>query len=422
MMFWIIAIGLSLVASGFMVLPLLRTARHAAADRDSAVVQIFRDRLLELEEIRSEGSLSESEFDLLKLELEDSLLAETAPSPVTSLTDASDNHRVGRTWTLALAGLVPVLSLLLYSDAGMSLGAITDHQLAKSLKETDPADTTRMRQNVDDLRQQMERQPDNHQGWYLLANYLVSASQPEQGAQAYAHLVSAYPGDVGIAARYAETLFMADERTLSTRVEKAISRVQELQPMHTGMLELRGMAAAASGDFGSALTHFERALATLTHQERAGERGRFLRAAVAQVTEMRVGTTAADITTKGDTQSRSIQVHVTLSPQLNVSPDMPLFVYARAAGGPAMPLAVQRLRAADLPVSVELTEEMAMMPGMSLAGFDNVEVIARLSSSGIANASPDDVEARSRIINLGRKKNTVSLELLKRRDELGNEN
>ena len=87
-----------------------------------------------------------------------------------------------------------------------------------------------------------------------------------------------------------------------------------------------------------------------------------------------------------------------------------------------MPLAVQRLRAADLPVSVELTEEMAMMPGMSLASFDNVEVIARLSSSGIANASPDDVEARSRIINLGREKNTVSLELLKRRDELGNEN
>ena len=421
MMFWIIAIGLSLVASGFMVLPLLRTARHAAADRDSAVVQIFRDRLLELEEIRSEGSLSESEFDLLKLELEDSLLAETAPSPVTLLTDASDNHRVGRTWTLALAGLVPVLSLLLYRMPECRWG---HHRLParKVLKETDPADTTRMRQNVDDLRQQMERQPDNHQGWYLLANYLVSASQPEQGAQAYAHLVSAYPGDVGIAARYAETLFMADERTLSTRVEKAISRVQELQPMHTGMLELRGMAAAASGDFGSALTHFERALATLTHQERAGERGRFLRAAVAQVTEMRVGTTAADITTKGDTQSRSIQVHVTLSPQLNVSPDMPLFVYARAAGGPAMPLAVQRLRAADLPVSVELTEEMAMMPGMSLAGFDNVEVIARLSSSGIANASPDDVEARSRIINLGREKNTVSLELLKRRDELGNEN
>ena len=43
---------------------------------------------------------------------------------------------------------------------------------------------------------------------------------------------------------------------------------------------------------------------------------------------------------------------------------------------------------------------MAMMPGMGLANFDLVQVVARISSSGIANASPDDYEARSGNIDL----------------------
>ena len=65
-----------------------------------------------------------------------------------------------------------------------------------------------------------------------------------------------------------------------------------------------------------------------------------------------------------------------------------------------MPLAVQRMTRADLPTLVTLDESMAMMQGMGLRNFDTVEVVARISSSGIANAGPEDYQALSAPIDL----------------------
>ena len=45
-----------------------------------------------------------------------------------------------------------------------------------------------------------------------------------------------------------------------------------------------------------------------------------------------------------------------------------LFVF-QGRQRPPMPLAVQRLRAADLPTTVVLTDGMGMMPNMTLSGF-----------------------------------------------------
>ena len=60
-----------------------------------------------------------------------------------------------------------------------------------------------------------------------------------------------------------------------------------------------------------------------------------------------------------------------------------------------MPLAVQKLQAADLPAEILLDDSSAMMPGLSLSAFQQVQVVARLSATGSAAPSPEDQEARS---------------------------
>ena len=78
-----------------------------------------------------------------------------------------------------------------------------------------------------------------------------------------------------------------------------------------------------------------------------------------------------------------------------VSPDDTVFVFARAASGPKMPLAIVRRAGRDLPFQVELNESQAMAPGMSIAKFPEVIVGARISKSGDATAKPGDIEGMS---------------------------
>ncbi|MDD9806941.1 MAG: c-type cytochrome biogenesis protein CcmI, partial [Gammaproteobacteria bacterium] len=93
-----------------------------------------------------------------------------------------------------------------------------------------------------------------------------------------------------------------------------------------------------------------------------------------------------------DGGGRRIAVLVSIAPELleRAAPDDTVFVYAKAASGPPMPLAIRRFRAADLPLEAYLGRENAMTPAMTLDDFDSLRVVARVSKSGRAAAQAGD--------------------------------
>lgn len=90
---------------------------------------------------------------------------------------------------------------------------------------------------------------------------------------------------------------------------------------------------------------------------------------------------------------KSVSLSVSLDPafQDKLNPEHTLFVYARAAKGPRMPLAIVRHKAGELPLEVQLNTSMAMMPQMSLEKFSHVVFLARISASGNAITQAGDI-------------------------------
>jgi len=95
--------------------------------------------------------------------------------------------------------------------------------------------------------------------------------------------------------------------------------------------------------------------------------------------------------------SSGITVKVSLDPKLKgkVRPSDTLFVFARAAQGPAMPLAIARLTAAQLPASVTLSDAMSMMPNLTISKFGQIVLGARISKSGDASPQKGDYQTVS---------------------------
>jgi cytochrome c-type biogenesis protein CcmH len=94
---------------------------------------------------------------------------------------------------------------------------------------------------------------------------------------------------------------------------------------------------------------------------------------------------------------------VTLSAALakQAQPDDTVFVFARAAEGSRMPLAILRKQVKDLPITFTLNDSMAMSPASALSTASKVIVGARVSKSGNAMPQAGDLSGQSAPVSVG---------------------
>jgi cytochrome c-type biogenesis protein CcmH len=78
-----------------------------------------------------------------------------------------------------------------------------------------------------------------------------------------------------------------------------------------------------------------------------------------------------------------------------------LFVFAREASGPPMPVAIMRATKKDLPFTFRLDDSNSMMPSRKLSDVGTVVIVARLSKSGQAMPQSGDLEGMSQPVKPG---------------------
>lgn len=436
--FWIYAILLCVLAVAFVLLPVLyrsRKGRNAQQRDDRAELNrvIYQERSAELNANLAAGDIDQQVYDQLSLELQRNLLNEAGSVNTGSSTTSDEMFNSGSAgrspWLLA--GLVPLFAILAYGDFGLSWGAIVDLQLSKELRgggeqtAASPHDTAGVNKTVEKLAERLQSQPENDEGWFLISQSYMRMGEFEKAAGAFKHLLDRYPNDSGLSSWYTEALFLVDNRELTERVSAAIERTLALNPQDVSMLEIKAMNAFQNNDLVASLDWFRQAQSAGVD----GERAELIQQAIDRLEED-LGIDAAesasppstivpspassDPVDDGLTGQRRLEVLVEIAPGVRVDPQARVFVFARAMRGPPMPLAVQQMTVSALPRLVTLDETMGMVAGMSLADFDQVQVVARISSTGIANVSPDDYQALSTAVDMTVKNGVISLTLSRR--------
>ncbi len=388
--FWTIAALMLLAALLFVLPPLLgRGAAKPASAATELDVETHRERLLELERARASETLSEEDFEAARAELARALLHELESAPVAP-EDASPKRSV---WAAALIGIgLPVACIGLYVGLGSSESLSPAPAASGPAASAVPETQASVEQMVTGLAARLQTEPDDPEGWLMLARSYVVLERYPLAVEAYARAHDLIGDAPQLLVDYAEALALANANQLSGRPSELLDLALERAPGHQKGLWLAGFAALQIGDVSSALTRWERLLGLIPGDS---EQARMVREMIATA-----GGVVGDLPTQeakpaaDPVAGKTVEVHVSLDPSLaeRVSGDETLFIFARAVQGPPMPLAISRHLARELPLKLTLDDSMGMMPSLKLSSFEAVTVGARISRSGNATAQSGDLE------------------------------
>jgi cytochrome c-type biogenesis protein CcmH len=390
--FWSLATTLSLLALAFVLPPLLRRDRGTTgANPDELNTEVTRERLSELESDLQSGRLNQDQYDAAREDLERELLYDlgTAAGNTTPGTPRS-----GRWVAVIIAIALPVCATLLYKSLGSEpIIALLQQQPPAGQAQTASSRQMSVDEMVSRLATRLQNDPDNLQGWDMLSKSYTVLERYDLAVPAYRNVMRLGGGkDPDTLADFADALAATANGVFPEEAGKLLTDALQLDPDNIKALWLAGHWKNQTGDTSAALAYWEHA-SSLMPQNSADNRT--IRQQISQIRkqaglpdqEPAAMAAAAQPVAGG---AASLQVTVTLDPALRdkADADSTVFIYARAASGPPMPLAIVRKQVRDLPVTVTLDDSMAMAPGMVMSRFPELTVGARVSKSG--NAMPQD--------------------------------
>jgi cytochrome c-type biogenesis protein CcmH len=404
--FWVVAAALMLAVVAVLAVPLLRRGAAApATDQDRSNVALFQDQLTELERDRSQGVLSQTQFEQARIELSQRLLADVDADP--RLGPAQAPGRSGGAWRYAALACVPAAAVAAYLVLG------TPQALEPAaLAAADDAGEHRekLATVVQRLAARLEASPDDAQAWILLGRSLQLLGRAPEAAKAYGRALTLVPDTAGLHADYADVLVAAADGEWTPAATAAIAKALALDPSHPKTLWLAGAEAYARKDYRTALAHWEK-LAPLA--EPGSDVARIIGESIQEVKGLIAAGAAAGVPPAqaakplaGEPKpaaAGAVSGTVVLDPALlpEINPGDTVFVFARAASGPKMPLAIHRIEARELPYAFALDDSAAMAPGMTISAFAQVVIGARVSRSGQASPQPGDLEGYSAPVKPG---------------------
>jgi len=418
--FVLIAAAMVAAALAWVLVPLLKRGKPGGVVREASNVAILRDQLRELDADLATGTMPRDQYEQAKRELEQRVLEESKAVP--SVAGAPSQSAA---WTAAiLGGAIPIAALLLYVALGNHdafLPAASQAAKGGADHEVTPQQVEAMAAN---LAAKLEKDPNNADGWAMLARTYYALNRHADAARAFERAAALVPDNAELLADYADSVG-ASEGGLGAKSLVLIERALKADPTHWKALALAGTAAFNRKDYQQAIDYWERMKKTVPPGSpiaasidasigEARELGglkpgpapgspALAAAPVGGAARAPAAPAPAPAPQAPVLPGATVAGTVNLSPALagKVSPTDTVYIFARAAEGPKMPLAILRKQVKDLPIAFTFDDSMAMAPNFALSNFPSVVIGARVSKSGGVTPQSGDLEGTSSAVKVG---------------------
>jgi cytochrome c-type biogenesis protein CcmH len=408
--FIIVAALMVATALAWVLWPLLRPSNRTSVERRMVNLSVYKDQFADLEADRARGSISQDNYTEAKAELERRMLEEAGTekgAPVAAPVG-------GIKTALVIGAAIPLVAGLLYAKLG---APDAFSPLATAPKDQHQLSGAQVDEMTAKLAARLEKEPDNVDGWVMLARTYYQQRKFPEAAQAYEKLIKLLPNEADLYADYADALAMAQGRRLGGKPMELVNKALELDPNQWKALAMAGTEAFDRKDYKGAITYWERLKAKAGDEpigkqiqasidearQLAGMPPSAPTAPVAAAASKAAPAPAAKADAPAAASGKGVSGTVTIEKALaaKASPTDAVFVYARPADGSKMPIALTRGQVKDLPLKFTLDDTTSMNPQVKMSAFPEVILVARVSKSGSAMPASGDLEGLSKPVKVG---------------------
>jgi cytochrome c-type biogenesis protein CcmH len=285
-------------------------------------------------------------------------------------------------FTLMIALVVLVVSGLsvgLYGVIGSpELPSVADDSMSPDMEEM-----------VSSLAERLENEPNDLNGWKMLGRTYMTLGD-------YTNAITAFEKAVELeSSQNAQTLVELGSAILSNdganngvsgRSAALFESALALEPNNPQALFYGGIAAVNRGDNELAASRWEKLLGLNPPEEIRGVLQQRIAEWRGEAIPAQAAEPAPSVPQGAPIEQEGTLLRITLSQSdlvdASLPGDSPVYIIARDPAQPSPPIAVVRRRLSELPVVIDLTDANSMIPGRSLSGFSEFEVVARISLSG----------------------------------------